>query len=35
MWSLIVKAAYEANLVFGNHVDRRYEPELKYGDTLI
>ena len=34
MWSLIVKAAYEANLVIASHCDRKYEKELKYGDTL-
>jgi len=34
MWSLIVEAAAESNLVFANHVDRRFEKELKYGDTL-
>lgn len=34
MWSLIVLAAAENNLVIGDKVDRRYESELKYGDTL-
>lgn len=34
MWATIVLAAAEANLVLGNHVDRRYEKQLSYGDTL-
>uniref|UniRef100_A0A6M3KHF7 Putative capsid protein n=1 Tax=viral metagenome TaxID=1070528 RepID=A0A6M3KHF7_9ZZZZ len=34
MWGLIVVAAAENNLEFVQHTDRRFEKELKYGDTL-
>lgn len=34
MWSLKVKSAYENALVIASHCDRRYQEELKYGDTL-
>jgi len=34
IWSLLVLAAREANLVFANLVDRKYEAELSVGDIL-
>jgi hypothetical protein len=34
LWSPIVLEAYEANLLFTNLVDRRFEKHLKHGDTL-
>ena len=34
LWSTTVLAATEAELLFANHVDRRFEKDLKYGDTL-
>jgi len=34
IWSNLVLAAREANLVFANLVDRRYEDELTYGDKI-
>lgn len=34
IWSTIVIAATEADLLFANHVDRKYEKDLKVGDVL-
>ena len=34
MWSIQVKGAYESALEIANHCTRKYEKELKYGDTL-
>lgn len=34
MWSTIVLAATESRLMFANHVDRRFEAQLKYGDII-
>lgn len=34
LWSTIVKAAAESDLPFAQRVDRKYEKELNYGDTL-
>lgn len=34
LWSTIVQAAEEANLVFTLHADRRFEAELPVGDTV-
>ena len=34
VWSLIVLAATENELVFANHVDRRFEKDLTYGDRV-
>lgn len=34
IWSMLVLAAREANLVFANLVDRKYEAELSVGDKL-
>lgn len=34
MWSLKVKSEYENALEIANKCDRRYQEELKYGDTL-
>lgn len=34
IWSMLVLAAREANLVWAPLVDRKYEAELKYGDIL-
>ena len=34
MWSPVVLEAYEANLLFANLVDRRFDKHMKSGDTL-
>lgn len=34
VWSMLALVAREQNLVFANLVDRRYEDNLKYGDTI-
>lgn len=34
IWSKIVQVATESNLAFATHVDRRFEGELTYGDTV-
>jgi hypothetical protein len=34
VWSLLALAAREANLVFANLADRRYEQNLQFGDTI-
>jgi len=35
IWAKEVQMAVEENLVFGAHVDRRYEKYASYGDTII
>ena len=34
VWAKEVQAAVENNLVFGAHVDRRYEKYASFGDTI-